>query len=232
MEKTAIEKLNNLWTATTLNGRLRTGRNRNRKKNRNGNGYGTHNTNREPTWAGQRSHISWLNLILITLNLIIQKERKILPQKLTYLYVEIFIVATSCKNVETHPWKNDLWCCKLLVVSGLWDIILTSLLPPIQSCSSKFWVWSCIASNFDKGWRGDHKHKIMDRLFMPKYGTVSQVLLQLVVASIRRSYARRFATTNFRVAMLWQRCDNSKHFRNIVIRLKIVVVNHPVQYRL
>ena len=29
---------------------------------------------------------------------------------------------------------------------------------------------------------GDHKHKIMDRPFMPKYGTVSQVLLQLVVA--------------------------------------------------
>ena len=28
---------------------------------------------------------------------------------------------------------------------------------------------------------GDHKHKIMDRPFMPKYGTVSQVLLQLVV---------------------------------------------------
>ena len=28
---------------------------------------------------------------------------------------------------------------------------------------------------------GDHKHKIMDRAFMPKYGTVSQVLLQLVV---------------------------------------------------
>ena len=59
----------------------------------------------------------------------------------------------------------------------------TALLPPIQSCSSKFWVWSCIASNFDKGWRGDHKHKFMDRPFMPKYGTASQVLLQLVVAS-------------------------------------------------
>ena len=56
------------------------------------------------------------------------------------------------------------------------------LLPPIQSCSSKFWVWSCIASNFDKGCRGDHKHKTMDTPFMPKYGTVSQVLLQLVVA--------------------------------------------------
>ena len=58
----------------------------------------------------------------------------------------------------------------------------TDLPPPIQSCSSKSWVWSCIASNFGKGWRGDHKHKIMDGPFMPKYGTVSQVLLQLVVA--------------------------------------------------
>ena len=29
----------------------------------------------------------------------------------------------------------------------------------------------------------DHKHKFMDRPFMPKYGTASQVLLQLVVAS-------------------------------------------------
>ena len=51
--------------------------------------------------------------------------------------------------------------------------------------------------------------------YLPKYGLVSQVLLQLVGASIRRSYTRRFATTNFRVTMLWQCCDNSKHFRNI-----------------
>ena len=29
---------------------------------------------------------------------------------------------------------------------------------------------------------GDREHKIMDRPFMPKYGTVSQVLLQQVVA--------------------------------------------------
>ena len=150
-------------------------------------------------------------LILITFNLIIQKERKILPQKVTYLYVEVLIAATSCKNVETLPWKNDLSCRKSLLVTGLWDIILTSLLPPNQSCSSKFWVWSSISSNFDKGWRGDHKHKIMDGLFMPKYGTVSQVLLQLVVASIRRSYKRRFAKTDFRVTMLWQCCDNSKN---------------------
>ena len=52
----------------------------------------------------------------------------------------------------------------------------------IQSCSSKFWAWSCNASNFDEGWREDHKHKIMDRPFKPKYDTVSQVLLQLVLA--------------------------------------------------
>ena len=32
------------------------------------------------------------------------------------------------------------------------------------------------------GGGGGHKHKIMDRPFKPKYGTVSQVLLQLVVA--------------------------------------------------
>ena len=37
-------------------------------------------------------------------------------------------------------------------------------------------------SKFDKGWRGDHKHKIMPRPFMAKYGTLSQVFLKLVVA--------------------------------------------------
>ena len=89
---------------------------------------------------------------------------------------------TSCKNVETLRRKNDLSCFKSLLVTCLRDIIMISLLPPIQSCSSKFWAWSCIASNFDKGRRGDHKHKIMDRPFKPKYGTVSLVLLQLVVA--------------------------------------------------
>ena len=46
------------------------------------------------------------------------------------------VVTTSCKNVETLPRKNDLFCFKSLLVTGLWDIILTSLLPPSQSCSS------------------------------------------------------------------------------------------------
>ena len=85
---------------------------------------------------------------------------------------------TSCKNVATLP----PFLFKSLLVTGLWDIILASLVSPIQSCSSKFWAWSCIASNFDKRWRRDHKHKIMDRPFMPNYAVVSQVLLQLVVA--------------------------------------------------
>ena len=37
-------------------------------------------------------------------------------------------------------------------------------------------------ASFIRGGGGDHKQKIMDRSFMPKYDTVSQVLLQLVVA--------------------------------------------------
>ena len=86
------------------------------------------------------------------------------------------------QNCWDTPLEYDLSCFKSLLVTGLWDIILTSLLPAIQSWTSKFWVWSCIANNFDKGWRGNHRDKIMDRPFMPKYGTVSRVLWQLVVA--------------------------------------------------
>ena len=87
------------------------------------------------------------------------------------------------QNCWDTPRKK--WPLLLQIAPGpLWDIIPTSLLPPIQSCSSKFWAWSCIASNFDKGWRGDHKHNIIDRPFMPKYGTVPQVLLQLVVVQL------------------------------------------------
>ena len=99
-------------------------------------------------------------------------------------YIYDWWTTTSCKNVETLSRKNNLSCFKSLLVTGLWDKIVTPLLPPIQSCSSKFWAWSCIASNFEKGWRGGHEHKIMDRPLKPKYGTVSQVLLQMVVANI------------------------------------------------
>ena len=68
---------------------------------------------------------------------------------------------------------------KSLLVTVLCDVTLTFLLPSIQCCSSKFWAWSCIASK-----RGNHKHKIMARLFKPKYGAVSPAVLQLVVASL------------------------------------------------
>ena len=69
------------------------------------------------------------------------------------------VATTSCKNVETLPRKNDLSCFKSLLVTGLWDTILTSLLPPIQKCSSKFWAWSCIVSNLITGGGGNTSTK-------------------------------------------------------------------------
>ena len=52
------------------------------------------------------------------------------------------------------PKKNDLSYFKSLLVTGLWDIIQTSLHPSIPRCSSKYWAWSSIACSFDKGRRG------------------------------------------------------------------------------
>ena len=63
--------------------------------------------------------------------------------------------ATTSAKMLRPSQKHNFSCFKSLLVIGLWGKILTSLLPPIQSCSSKFWAWSCIAGNFDKGWRGD-----------------------------------------------------------------------------
>ena len=48
-----------------------------------------------------------------------------------------------------------------LLVTRLWEIKLTSPLPSIQSCSFKFWAWSCILATLIKGGGGDHKYKIM-----------------------------------------------------------------------
>ena len=56
----------------------------------------------------------------------------------------------------------------------------THLAPPLHSkLFFQVLTWSCIASK-----RGDHKHKIMARLFKPRDGAVSQAVLQLVVASL------------------------------------------------
>ena len=57
-------------------------------------------------------------------------------------------------------------------------IILTSLLPPIQSRFSKFWAWSCIAANFDNGWRGITRTRSWTG-HLSQNTVVSQVLLQL-----------------------------------------------------
>ena len=86
---------------------------------------------------------------------------------------------TSSKTVEALPQKKQPFM--LQITASHRSVRYNIDLPPIQSCSSKFWAWSRTATNFDKGWRGDHKHKIMDRPFMPKYHTLSEVLLQLVV---------------------------------------------------
>ena len=67
----------------------------------------------------------------------------------------------------------------------------TTSLPPIQSFPSKFWVWSCIGSNFDKGWRRDHKHKIMDGPFMPKYGTVVSSIFATCFSNSGRLFLRQ-----------------------------------------
>ena len=102
---------------------------------------------------------------------------------------------TSCKNVEKLRRKTDLSSFKSLLVTGLRDIIMISLLPPIQSTFLK-WALSCTATNLYKGRRmRDHKHKIMDRPFTPKYGTMCQVLLQVVVAWVAR-FSYLFAQCN------------------------------------
>ena len=139
-------------------------------------------------WSSQRINFTWSSELLNEhclppVRAMLQTDDPAsLPQKGDTLSIDIWLLQPVAKMLRHSLRKNDLSCLKSLLVTGLWDIILTSLLPPTQSCSSKFWVWSCIASNFDKGWRGDHKHKIIDRPFMLKYGTLSQVLLQLVVA--------------------------------------------------
>ena len=46
-----------------------------------------------------------------------------------------------------------------------------------------------------EGGGGGHKHKIMDEPFKPKYGTVSQVLLQLLL----ETYSIRFFMGNRKV---------------------------------
>ena len=63
-----------------------------------------------------------------------------------YLASCIQKVATRCKIVKT------LW-----LKTSHTSMRYTTSLSSIQSCSSKFWAWSCVAGNFDReegGWQG------------------------------------------------------------------------------
>ena len=75
---------------------------------------------------------------------------------------------------------------KLLMISCLWNKILTSLLPSIQSCSLKSWASFYIASNFDRSRRGsqtqDYRQVSSAKISYMYKCKVSQVFLQLVVA--------------------------------------------------
>ena len=77
---------------------------------------------------------------------------------------------------------------KWLLVARLWYIILTGPpplpFPSIQSCSTKYGL--VLQATLIRGGGGDHKHKIMDRSFKQKWGTVSQVFLQLIAALWKR----------------------------------------------
>ena len=90
---------------------------------------------------------------------------------------------TSCKNVETLSRKNNLSCFKSLLVTGLWDKIVTPPpSPPFKVVPRNFEHGLVLLATLKRG-GGGLEHTIMDRPFKPKYGTVSQVLLQLVVVA-------------------------------------------------
>ena len=96
------------------------------------------------------------------------------------------------QNCWDTPAKK--WPFLLQIAPGHRSVRYNTDLPPIQSCSSKFWAWFCIASNFDNGWRGDHNHKIMDRSFMPKYGSVSSTFATCSIFSL---------TVKTHIVVLW-----------------------------
>ena len=80
--------------------------------------------------------------------------------------------------------KNNLSCFKSLLVTGLSDKIVTPLLPPppFKVVPPSFEHGLVMLATFKRGGGGGgQEHKIMHGPFKPKYGTVSQVLLQLVV---------------------------------------------------
>ena len=90
---------------------------------------------------------------------------RMLCNKLSLKYV--WYLASYIKKVILQPdakmsrHSSNYW----KLVTRLWDISLTSSFSSIQSCSSKFWAWSCNASNFDReesGWQGQDLRMVMN----------------------------------------------------------------------
>ena len=90
---------------------------------------------------------------------------RMLYNKLSFKYV--WYLASCIKKVILQPdakmsrHSNNYW----KLVTHLWNISLTSSFSSIQSCSSKFWAWSCNASNFDReesGWQGQDLRMVMN----------------------------------------------------------------------
>ena len=90
---------------------------------------------------------------------------------------------TSCKNVETLPWKNDLSCFKSLLVTGLWGIILTSL--PFKVVRPSFEYGLVLLATLIRGGGGITSTRSWTG-HLCQNTVVSQVLLQLVVAACTR----------------------------------------------
>ena len=118
--------------------------------------------------------------------------------------------STSCKTVETLPQRNDLPCFKSLLVPGLWDIILTSLLPPIQSFEHGFVLLAILIRGGGGSQAQDHGQAIYAKI---RYsvsstfttGCCSQVTMR-PMASLwnRNTYITCKIKTNFSYNTDWQ----------------------------
>ena len=96
----------------------------------------------------------------------------------------------SCKNVETLQWKTGL--SLLQISASCTSVIYNTDRPslPFPSLSLKVvpprQYGLVLLATLIRGGGGNHKHKIMDRSFKQKWGTVSQVFLQLIAALYKK----------------------------------------------
>ena len=77
-----------------------------------------------------------------------------------------------------------------------------------------------------KRWRGDRKHKVKDRPFMPKYGTVSQVLLLLVVTTVKKMTASRSGLAGLVVRSM--DCKGKNVWKRVLVLIKMKQITFDV----